>query len=234
MSDTKHFNQLTPEQAELLAVLAEECGEVVQVIGKIQRHGIYSRHPNGGPTNNILLESEIGHVRAAARLLSRIGVVDLSRIATEETGKLTRIGKYLHHAGRALVAPATEKVAKVECPNCKQPVATNEEHVSSRNRDSFTCQPAASVIDTTKTVAYCDELEARYGQPAPPEPAAREMECGTADDDGPPDLDEIKQKARQEGFDDGYLAGRTYERNLAQPSRAAILPHGTKEGIWQK
>lgn len=33
---------------------------------------------------------------------------------------------------------------KVECPNCRGQVATQEEHVSSRNRDSFTCQPAAS------------------------------------------------------------------------------------------
>jgi hypothetical protein len=36
------FNQLTDAEAERLALLAEECGEVVQVIGKILRHGYES------------------------------------------------------------------------------------------------------------------------------------------------------------------------------------------------
>ena len=34
-----HFNNLTPGEAERLAILAEECGEVIQIIGKILRHG---------------------------------------------------------------------------------------------------------------------------------------------------------------------------------------------------
>lgn len=41
-----HFNKLTPAQAERLAMLAEECGEVIQVIGKILRHGYDSHHPD--------------------------------------------------------------------------------------------------------------------------------------------------------------------------------------------
>ena len=40
MSD--HFNGLTPVQAELLALLSDECGELVQIIGKIMRHGLDS------------------------------------------------------------------------------------------------------------------------------------------------------------------------------------------------
>ena len=34
-----NFNQLTPAETERLAILAEECGEVIQAVGKILRHG---------------------------------------------------------------------------------------------------------------------------------------------------------------------------------------------------
>ena len=55
-----HFNKLTPSQAERLAMLAEECGEVVQIVGKILRHGYDSHHPDDPATSNTrLLEKEI-------------------------------------------------------------------------------------------------------------------------------------------------------------------------------
>ena len=57
---TEHFNKLTPAQAERLAMLAEECGEVIQAVGKILRHGFESRHPNGGETNKDALLRELG------------------------------------------------------------------------------------------------------------------------------------------------------------------------------
>lgn len=47
------------------ARLTEECGEVLQVLGKIGRFGLYSRHPNGGPTNAYLLMSELEDLRGA-------------------------------------------------------------------------------------------------------------------------------------------------------------------------
>jgi len=60
---------LTPAQYERLAILMEEAAEVIQIIGKIQRHGYESRHPDGGPTNREMLEKEIGHVNYAVNLL---------------------------------------------------------------------------------------------------------------------------------------------------------------------
>ncbi len=71
-------NGLTPAQAERLAMLAEECGEVVQVIGKILRHGYDSRHPNGGPTNKELLAAELRDVDAVVRAMGRYEMRDFS------------------------------------------------------------------------------------------------------------------------------------------------------------
>lgn len=40
-----HHNKLTPAELERLAYLAEECGEVIQAVNKIIRHGYDSRDP---------------------------------------------------------------------------------------------------------------------------------------------------------------------------------------------
>ncbi len=103
MSD--HFNGLTPREAELLALLAEECGEVVQAIGKILRHGLESRHPNGGPTNRNSLGIEIGNVLAAVKLAEEASVVSRSQIILSEDRKLREVRQYLHHQSDEPVQP---------------------------------------------------------------------------------------------------------------------------------
>jgi hypothetical protein len=96
---SRHFNKLTPAEAELLALLAEECGEVVQVIGKILRHGLESTHPNAAPieTNRYLLQKECGDLWAAMDLLAANGVIDSKAVAQHSTYKLRRVFQYLHH-----------------------------------------------------------------------------------------------------------------------------------------
>ncbi|WP_067986166.1 MazG nucleotide pyrophosphohydrolase domain-containing protein [Neptuniibacter pectenicola] len=92
-----HFNKLTPAEAERLSILAEECAEVIQVIGKIQRHGFDSCHPNGGPNNRSLLEKELGDVSAAKYLMLESGDVDDDAIGQGFTDKIFSIPRYLHH-----------------------------------------------------------------------------------------------------------------------------------------
>lgn len=71
---TEHFNNLAPAEAERLAMLAEECAEVIQIISKIQRHGYESYHP-GDPlktTNRAMLRKEVTDIAAVtASMLSR-------------------------------------------------------------------------------------------------------------------------------------------------------------------
>lgn len=67
-----HFNKLTPAEAERLAMLAEECGEVIQVIGKILRHGYDSFHPaDPSVTNRDLLGRELTDLLTVAASLCR-------------------------------------------------------------------------------------------------------------------------------------------------------------------
>lgn len=74
-----HFNGLSPAQAERLAILMEECGEVVQIIGKILRHGFESCSPYGHSqeTNRQALIRELFDVKAASMLID----IDLPELA---------------------------------------------------------------------------------------------------------------------------------------------------------
>lgn len=91
-----HFHELTPAQAESLALLLEELGEAQQAIGKILRHGIESRHPTTGVRNRDALEHELGDVRAAVQIACRIGLCEDSEIELYRREKLDKISQYLH------------------------------------------------------------------------------------------------------------------------------------------
>lgn len=95
-----HFNGLTPAEAELLALLAEECGECVQAIAKILRHGNYSANPllESGPQNYESLAKEMGDVRAAMILLcDSDSPVTKASVHFNADIKLENVGRWLHH-----------------------------------------------------------------------------------------------------------------------------------------
>lgn len=102
----EHYNKLDPEIAELLAVLAEECGEVVQRVGKVLRHGVQSVSPYSGLANKASLEDELTDVLAVADLLSRLGVIDWQRINDSLAGKFERLSRpgMLHYS--TLLSPS--------------------------------------------------------------------------------------------------------------------------------
>lgn len=88
---------MTPAEHERLAILAEECGEVIHIIGKILRHGFESTHPRGGPSNRALLEKELGDVLYAMRLMDYRKDIDFDAIRIFADRKEINIKPYLHH-----------------------------------------------------------------------------------------------------------------------------------------
>ncbi len=72
-----HFNGLTPAEAERLAYLIEECGEVITAATKILRHG-YGSHNADAPgrgDNRVQLTREIDDALGAIARLAEAGDV---------------------------------------------------------------------------------------------------------------------------------------------------------------
>ena len=93
----ENFNGLTPAETERLALLAEECSEVVQVIGKVLRHGYESTHPFGHETNRELLDKELGHIEYARVLMVNNNDIDTENQEAAFEEKAKTIKPYLHH-----------------------------------------------------------------------------------------------------------------------------------------
>ncbi len=98
--NNKHFNKLTPAEAERLALLVEECAEVIQIVGKILRHGYESYNPGdkNRVTNRNLLERELGDLGEIVRLIGEeSGDLDITKIAEWQLCKQESMKRYLHH-----------------------------------------------------------------------------------------------------------------------------------------
>ena len=96
-----NYPSLSHAQIERLAFLSEECGEVVQAIGKILRHGYDSYNPTvmDGPCNKEALEDELGHIQTAIRMLEQSGDINARQITKSAIRKIGTVEKWLHHQG---------------------------------------------------------------------------------------------------------------------------------------
>ena len=93
---TEPFNKLTDAEDELLAMMSEECAEIIQVIGKIQRHGLRSKNPVVSTGTNLeMLEREMGDLLSVFRLSYQM-LTSPENIAKKARHKLDRIDKYVH------------------------------------------------------------------------------------------------------------------------------------------
>lgn len=99
---------LTAAEVERLALLAEECGEVAQAVGKILRHGYRSGSPFGGPINRVALEMEVGHMRAAADMMIAAGDMRAGDIADWQRRKRANVGQWMHHQSPRQSGPVAE------------------------------------------------------------------------------------------------------------------------------
>lgn len=92
-------NGLDDAENERLALLSEECAEVIQIIGKIQRHGFDSKDPTNPqcPGNRALLEKKIAQVVQAVDLMAGAEDINQSRVGAHLRARWISVQKYLHH-----------------------------------------------------------------------------------------------------------------------------------------
>jgi len=94
-------NKLSPKEAELIAKLVEESGEVLQMLGKILVHGLDRVYESEDNTqkwpNRKFLEAELGDVFAVTLLLVRAGILSEDTINSFKNRKLANIGLFLYH-----------------------------------------------------------------------------------------------------------------------------------------
>ena len=94
-----HYNGLTPAQAERLAMLAEECAEVIQIVGKILRHGYDSFDPaNPEVSNRPILTGELTDVAAVTTAMLDANEVTF-RTSSDIVAAWQRKLRYAHHQG---------------------------------------------------------------------------------------------------------------------------------------
>ena len=92
------FYPLPAEEVERLALLAEECSEVIHIINKILRHGYESYHPAFPNLDNRgMLEKECGHVRHAMLRACAAGDITKAHIHRWAEVKMEEVEQYLHY-----------------------------------------------------------------------------------------------------------------------------------------
>ncbi len=78
-----------------LAILAEESGEIVQIVGKVLRFGYESTNPYDAsptPVSNLdLLHEEVGDVQAAAEFAVERGLLNKKKLAERKKWKLAKL-----------------------------------------------------------------------------------------------------------------------------------------------
>lgn len=96
MSDTP-FNQLTPAEAERLAMLAEEASEIILAVNKALRHGMDGAHPDHPEqSNRDDIVFEIADVEAMRVMMVIAGDIDGPKAPISED-TLQRIRKKIYH-----------------------------------------------------------------------------------------------------------------------------------------
>ena len=112
------MKSLTPAEAERLALLAEECAEVIQAVTKILRHGYESFNPDRPElgNNRSHLERELGDVEAIQLMMLDYDDVCRANVDSARVDKEKKILRYLHHqvakhdADRSAPHPSKEKL----------------------------------------------------------------------------------------------------------------------------
>ena len=90
---------MTPDQHERLSMLLEEAGEIVQICGKILRHGYDSHNPfdENKITNKKLLENELTDLYVIINKMIAYYDIDLDLDQTKLDEVWKKKLKWTHH-----------------------------------------------------------------------------------------------------------------------------------------
>jgi NTP pyrophosphatase (non-canonical NTP hydrolase) len=115
---TSHFNCLGEAEQERLAILMEECSEVIKAAAKILRHG-YASDNNGKMAwnNRQDLEKEIGDVLHSVAMMQERHDISVREVDAHLQAKRQSIKPYLHHqCGEGARRPRNSMAALRYCP----------------------------------------------------------------------------------------------------------------------
>lgn len=93
-----HFNELTPQEDEVLSMLAEEAAEIIQIIMKTKRHGFGSHHPdNPYDDNRALIAKEVGDFLGVLDHAIDHRMIERDKVQTAADVKMLNAFHYMHH-----------------------------------------------------------------------------------------------------------------------------------------
>jgi hypothetical protein len=87
---------LDPKTAECLDLLQEECAEIIQIVSKIRRFGLYSYHPDdpNRTTNLDLLNNEVGDFLCIKEILCNEMILEDHYIQEHMKRKFEKLRKF--------------------------------------------------------------------------------------------------------------------------------------------
>lgn len=87
----------TPLENEVLAILIEECSEVIQRATKMQRFGINEVQPGQELTNAERLSDEVGDLLETIRLAGSVKIVHRLRLPAAQDRKAAKLEQFMQH-----------------------------------------------------------------------------------------------------------------------------------------
>jgi NTP pyrophosphatase (non-canonical NTP hydrolase) len=87
-------SNLTAQQEEILRIMQEECGEVVQMVSKVCRFGIDGIHLKDGGTNKERLAEEMGDLLCMIKLAIEHCIVDETNVMCASEAKEAKLHKW--------------------------------------------------------------------------------------------------------------------------------------------
>ena len=85
---------MTNQQEEILRILQEECGEVVQMVSKVCRFGLDETHLKAGNSNRARLTEEIGDIACMIKLAIETGIITEEGLAIAISDKEEKLKKW--------------------------------------------------------------------------------------------------------------------------------------------